>query len=126
MTLARFGPAFIAFLVLLMPLETAARTTTIVVRAAQLVEVPRTSVVARVVHVWDFSSQGCEGGPQGCPDRVELAVTNGKSRVMITLFQAHTAYQKAKRIDRKTVFGVEFILVKLNVSTATLRVVGPA
>ncbi len=107
----------------LIPLGANAATTTMTVKSAQTFAVPGTSVTARVAQVVDFTSQGCEGGPQGCPDRVVLTVTNGKASTTITLYVPHTASQRSAAVDRKTVYGVQFILTSVHLSTASLQTV---
>jgi hypothetical protein len=124
MEMARSAIALAVCLVSLAPLNTRAlTTTTFVVKAGDSLSVPGTSIHIRVLRILDFSSQGCEGGPRGCPDRVELDVFQGADHSAITLLEPHTAQQQQTGLDRKTAFGVEFILLGIHVTAATVRIV---
>src|SRR5438067_2297518 len=50
--------------------------------------------------VLDLTSNGCLGGPRGCPDRVQLNVTQGTESRQLTLLVAHTQDQRAQHIDQ--------------------------
>jgi len=90
-------------------------------KQGQAFTVPGTSVLVRTGEVRDFTSQGCEGGPQGCPDRVDLTVVSGRSSQAVTLYVAHTVLQNAQGINRKTLFGAVLVLTGIHLGTITLR-----
>ena len=81
-----------------------------------------TGLIIRAVRVIDFTSQGCEGGPRGCPDHVDLLVTHGKNRQAVTLYFAHTVAQKEQGINRKTLFGYDIVLVAISGREVKLNV----
>jgi len=76
------------------------------------------------VKVRDLTSAGCEGGPRGCPDQVDLTVVSGKKLPgsSVTLYVAHTRLQGEQGINTKTVSGYEITLMAIEEGTAILSV----
>jgi len=72
--------------------------------------------------VKDFTSQGCLGGPVGCPDHVELEVMRGEESQQIRLYVAHTEAQRTQEIQQANVFGHHITLTALHGQQVTLRI----
>jgi hypothetical protein len=91
-------------------------------REGQTTAVPGTDLTIRVVKVTDFTSHGCEGGPRGCPDHVDLNVSRGKNQQTASLYAAHTGAQLERGANKKNVFGYDIILTVIREKTVTLIV----
>jgi hypothetical protein len=94
-------------------------------REGQTARVPGTDLTIRVVKVTDFTARGCEGGPRGCPDQVDLNVSRGKNRQTASLYAAHTQRQLEQGINKRSLFGYDIILATIREKTVTL-IVEPA
>jgi hypothetical protein len=79
----------------------------------QTVQVPGTDLTISATSVRDFTSQGCQGGPIGCLDTVQLKITRDNLSQQITLHAARTEIQRSQEINRINVFGHEITLVNL-------------
>jgi hypothetical protein len=90
---------------------------------AQTAQVPGTGLTITVESVRDSTSQGCLGGPIGCPDNVQLQITRGNLRQQVTLSAAHTEGQRDQGVNRTKVFGHEITLVTLQNKQVVLDVV---
>jgi hypothetical protein len=88
----------------------------------QTVDVPGTDLTIAVRRVKDFTSQGCLGGPVGCPDHVELEVTRGGESQQICLHVAHTEAQRTQGIQQVNVFGYHIALTALHGRSVTLSI----
>lgn len=88
----------------------------------QIIQLSGTDAAIAVTRVIDFTSQGCLGGPVGCPDRVELGVTQGGSTMEVVLYVAHTPAQGARGIDKTSIAGHSVALVALRGKHITLRI----
>jgi len=88
----------------------------------QTVDVHGTDLTIAVRRVRDFTSQGCLGGPVGCPDHVELEVLRGGEKQQVFLHVAHTEAQRAQGIQQTSVFGYQIALTALHGRSVTLRI----
>ena len=88
----------------------------------ELARITGTDLMIAVRTVRDFTAEGCIGGPVGCPDHVELEVTHGKASQPVTLYVAHTQFQREQGIDQAHVFGYTITLTALHRQYVTLRV----
>ena len=80
----------------------------------QTAQVTGTGLTITVESVRDSTSQGCLGGPIGCPDNVQLQITRGNVRQQVTLSAAHTEVQRNQEVNRTKVFDYNITLVTLN------------
>jgi hypothetical protein len=88
----------------------------------QKVDVHSTDLTIVVRRVTDFTSQGCLGGPVGCPDHVELDVMRGEESQQIVLYLAHTEAQRTQGIHQASVFGYHIALTALHGRQVTLSI----
>jgi hypothetical protein len=88
----------------------------------QTVDVPGTDLTIAVRRVTDFTSQGCLGGPVGCPDQVEMEVMRGEESQPIRLYVAHTEAQRTQGIQQASVFGYHIALTALYGQQVTLSI----
>ncbi len=88
----------------------------------QSASVPELGLTVKAVAVRDFTSQGCLGGAQGCPDGVDLLISRGAESLTIELRLAHTRVQASQGIDRAEAFGHFVALVALQHGRATLTI----
>jgi len=88
----------------------------------QKVDVRGTDLTIAVRRVRDFTSQGCLGGPVGCPDHVELEVMRGGESQQISLYVAHTEAQRIQGIQQASVFGYHIALTALHGRQVTLSI----
>jgi hypothetical protein len=79
----------------------------------QTAQVPGTDLTITVRSVRDSTSQGCLGGPIGCPDNVQLEITRSNLNQQVTLSAVHTEIQRDQGVNRTEVFGHEITLVTL-------------
>ena len=88
----------------------------------QTAQVPGTGLTITVESVRDSTSQGCLGGPIGCPDNVQLQITRGDVRQQVTLSAAHTEVQRNQEVNRTKVFDYNITLVTLKNTQVVLDV----
>ncbi len=91
-------------------------------KEGQIFRLPDTEVVIQVKQVRDFTSNGCLGGPVGCPDQTRLKITCAKVAQEFVLYVAHTLAQQGRGINRTNFFGYEFRLTALKLRQITLAV----
>ena len=91
-------------------------------KEGQISKIPGTDLTIDVRRVRDFTSEGCLGGPVGCPDQVQLAVIEGKEKKEITLYVAHAQSQKEQRVNQAHLFGHKIELVSLKGVEITLSI----
>ncbi len=85
----------------------AKQTLKLKLREGQIARVPGTDLNIEVKKVRDFTSEGCLGGPVGCPDQVELEVTEGKESRQFILYVAQTPFQREQGVNQTNVFGYQ-------------------
>jgi hypothetical protein len=95
---------------------------TVTLTEGEKVQVPGTGLTIAVGTVRDFTSQGCLGGPAGCPDHAVLEVRWGEESQQLTLTVAHTPAQRTQGIDRARAFGYSIALTALRGQQVTLTV----
>ena len=88
----------------------------------QKVDVHGTDLTIAVRRVRDFTSQGCLGGPVGCPDHVELEVTHGGESQQLSLYVAHTEAQRTQGLQQISVFGYHIALTAIHGRQVTLSI----
>jgi len=88
----------------------------------QIVQVPGTDLTIEATKVSNFTSEGCLGGPVGCPDQVHLKVTHNKQSDEIILYFAHTQFQTDQGVNRSQVFGYTIALTRLDGKQLTLSI----
>jgi hypothetical protein len=81
-----------------------------------------TDLTVDVKRVIDFTSQGCLGGPIGCPDQVQLEITRGKESKKIVLYVAHSQSQREQGINEADIFGYKILLTTLKGKQITLNI----
>ena len=82
--------------------------------------VPGTDLTIEARKVSDFTSQGCLGGPIGCPDQVQLEITRGKESKTIVLYVAHSQSQREQGVNEADIFGYKVLLTTLKGKQITL------
>ena len=85
-------------------------------------QVTGTGLTITVESVRDSTSQGCLGGPIGCPDNVQFQITRGNVRQQVTLSAAHTEVQRNQEVNRTKVFDYDITLVTLKNKQVVLDV----
>jgi hypothetical protein len=103
-------------------MKTKAQVLAVTLTEEQTVDVPGTDLTIAVRRVRDFTSQGCLGGPVGCPDHVELEVMRGEESQPIRLYVAHTEAQRTLGIQQASVFGYHIALTALHGRQVTLSI----
>jgi hypothetical protein len=88
-------------------------------------EVAGIGLKVEATKVRDLTSEGCLGGPKGCPDSVDLNIAHGTESRQLTLQVAHTLAQKAQGIHQARAFGYRVTLKALRHGLATLRIDTP-
>jgi hypothetical protein len=88
----------------------------------QTAQVPGTGLTITAESVRDSTSQGCLGGPIGCPDNVQLQITRGNLRQQVTLSAAHTEIQRNQEVNRTKVFDHNITLITLKNKRVVLDV----
>lgn len=83
-------------------------------KEGQISKIPGTDLTIDVRRVRDFTSEGCLGGPVGCPDQVELEVTQGKESRQFILYVAQTPFQREQGVNQTKVFGYKITLSGLH------------
>jgi hypothetical protein len=91
----------------------------------QSTEIPGIDLKVEAIQVRDLTSQGCMGGPIGCPDSVELNVARATQSEQVALQVAHTEAQKAQRINQANAFGYRITLKDLQHGLAILLIDRP-
>jgi len=74
--------------------------------------------------VSDFTSEGCLGGPIGCPDSIQLSITRDAQSAgqQVTLQVAHTGDQDARGINQADAFEYRITLMGMQNAVATLLI----
>jgi hypothetical protein len=103
-------------------MKVAAQVLVVTLTEGQTVDVPGTDLTIAVRRVTDFTSQGCLGGPVGCPDQVEMEVRRGEESQPIRLYVAHTEAQRTQGIQQASVFGYHIALTALHGQQVTLSI----
>jgi hypothetical protein len=88
----------------------------------QTVQVTGTDLTITARSAGDFTSEGCLGGPIGCPDNVQLEITRSNLSRQIILSAAHTKIQRDQGVNRTKVFGHEITLISLKNKQIILNV----
>jgi hypothetical protein len=86
----------------------------------QTAAITGTNIAVKVLEIRDFTSEGCLGGPAGCPDHVRLQVSRGAQRQSMTLHRDQRPSQK--QLVTARAFGYTFTITALHEKKVTLLV----
>lgn len=89
------------------------------IRASDEVYVNGLTIKVNVIN--SLTAQGCEGGPIGCPDNVELIVKNQSSETQ-TFSLAVLSGSKPIASSERIIFGHKFILSSVAADSAVLGI----
>src|SRR5262249_38156904 len=106
----------------LWPMQATAQVLAVTLTEEQTVDVHGTDLTIAVRRVRDFTSQGCLGGPVGCPDHVELEVTHRGESQQLSLYVAHTEAQRTQGSQQISVFGYHIALTAPHGRQVTLSI----
>jgi len=88
----------------------------------QTASVSGMDLVIDVRKVRDLTSEGCVGGPVGCPDHASLEVSRGDKKREITLYVPKTESQRKQRVDQAEVLGFRIVLKALQRKQIVLEI----
>jgi hypothetical protein len=91
-------------------------------KEGQIAKVPEMDLTIEVREVRDFTSQGCLGGPVGCPDHVQLELVHGSERQQVILYVAHAQFQREQGVHHARIFGFVIALTALRGQQITLSI----
>jgi hypothetical protein len=98
------------------------KTFALTLKEGQITKVPEMDLTIEVREVRDFTSEGCLGGPVGCPDHVKLELTQRSERQQVILYVAHTQFQREQGVHQARVFGSAIALTALRGQQITLSI----
>jgi hypothetical protein len=103
-------------------MKATAQVFTVTLTEDQQVDVRGTDLTIAVRRVRDFTSQGCLGGPVGCPDHVALEVRRRGESQQISLYVTQTEAQRTQGLQQTSVFGYHIALTALHGRQVTLSI----
>jgi hypothetical protein len=98
------------------------KTFALTLKQGQIAKVPEMDLTIEVREVRDFTSEGCLGGPVGCPDHVKLELAHRSERQQVILYVAHTQFQREQGIHQARIFGSAIALTGLRGQQITLSI----